>query len=74
MVFGNGVKSLQAAAYNGARTVPNPVKNSIKASPLASITKTSSLYHVQKRPAWGHCQCQSHSFSLPISYTGSFNF
>ena len=50
------------------------VKNSIKTSSLAPITKTSSLYHVQKRTAWGHCQCQSHSLSLPISYTGSFNF
>jgi hypothetical protein len=29
MVFGNGVKNIQAAAYNGARTVPqnNPQKN-----------------------------------------------
>ena len=24
MVFGNGVKNIQAAAYNGARMAPNP--------------------------------------------------
>ena len=34
MVFGNGVKNIQAAAYNGARTV---YKNEVPRIPMTSI-------------------------------------
>ena len=41
MVFGNGVKNIQAAAYNGARTVYGP--DSINGNPLPS-TVPSLIY------------------------------
>ena len=37
MVFGNGVKNIQAAAYNGARTVHNEILSGNQKSILLGV-------------------------------------
>ena len=52
MVFGNGVKNIQAAAYNGARTVFIHDGKVIKSPMWACWSQVEYIYTLGKRKNW----------------------